>query len=129
MEARLYKLLKLSKCVDCGATGPTILDFDHIGYNPKKFTISSSPRRGKKWKEIAYELSKCVTRCSLCHRQRTSEQQKWYTQDHHKIVDKELSGLTPREYELELLKLKIEILEIAVEVEKEELNETDEGKK
>lgn len=120
IEKKIYTMLCLSKCVDCGISDPMMLDFDHNVVEDKKFKISNSPRKEKYWNKIACEMYKCSIRCVNCHRKRTAEQQNWYQSPHHKQVREELAVLSDKEKELKLLKLKVEILEIAIEEEKKE---------
>lgn len=58
------------KCIDCGSTSD--LEFDHVEPSEKSFTISSG------WSMnidlVREELSKCVLRCSTCHKSRSVQQ-------------------------------------------------------
>lgn len=57
-------------CTDCGYnTHPVALDFDHI-HGDKKFNLSQVSRS---LEALQVEISKCVVRCSNCHRIRTAE--------------------------------------------------------
>jgi hypothetical protein len=58
-------------CVDCGATNPLVLEFDHIG--GKSFSIGGKLTTHP-WQAILAEIEKCDVVCANCHRIRTAKQ-------------------------------------------------------
>lgn len=74
-RGRAYKIKLLERfggaCVDCGYAGhPAALEFDHVDPTVKEFEIGKG-LTGKSWGALVAEASKCVIRCSNCHRIRT----------------------------------------------------------
>lgn len=64
------------KCVKCGYNqNIEALDFDHINPSTKKLEPSIM-LRGRKWEEVISELDKCQILCAICHRIKTSQEQK-----------------------------------------------------
>lgn len=55
---------------------PIVLDHDHV--KDKTMGISLMVRNNKNWKEIEKEISKCVVRCSNCHRRKTAKERNYY---------------------------------------------------
>ena len=66
----VWQYLLQHPCVDCGATDPRFLDFDHV--RGKKSEIGTLIRRGTSWRIVMEEISKCEVRCANCHRRRTA---------------------------------------------------------
>ena len=54
------------KCVDCGSSNPTLLEFDHKSQAEKSFTITTK-LGSSSWKSLKEELDKCQLRCIPCH--------------------------------------------------------------
>jgi hypothetical protein len=75
-RAQILKYLEGHPCVDCGASDPRILEFDH---NPdkgaKSFNIGLEGRN-MPFYLIEHEMTKCDVRCANCHRLKTSERNK-----------------------------------------------------
>jgi len=62
------KQLKDHPCTDCGVKYPYyVMHFDHLGVEPKVFTISNLPSK----KSIDTEVKKCELVCANCHAERT----------------------------------------------------------
>ena len=60
-------------CMDCGyANNPVALDLDHVS-GEKKFSCAQPG--DITWECLLQELSKCIVRCSNCHRIRTWNKQ------------------------------------------------------
>lgn len=73
---RLYIIERLKPgCIDCGEKDPVVLDFDHL--SNKKMGINELVTRGAKLADINEEISKCVIRCSNCHRRKTAKENNW----------------------------------------------------
>jgi hypothetical protein len=72
---KVYSYLMTHGCIDCGITNPVVLDFDHVT-GIKHASVSQM--MDDTWSNIELEISKCVVRCSNCHRIRTSIQFGWY---------------------------------------------------
>jgi len=53
-------------CVDCGATDPESLTFDHVR-GVKKMTIANMVNLGYSIEAIQAEIDKCEIRCWTCH--------------------------------------------------------------
>jgi hypothetical protein len=64
-------VLDESSCVDCGATDPSVLDFDHVG--TKTDNITNLVMHEASLERLVVEIANCVIRCANCHRRRTSE--------------------------------------------------------
>jgi hypothetical protein len=56
-------------CVDCGASDPLVLVFDHVR-GKKRFNISWAPNRAYSLATLDAEIAKCDVRCANCHRRR-----------------------------------------------------------
>lgn len=71
LEARkfVFEYLKKNPCVDCGETNVLALEFDHV--HSKKFDIGTALNSNTVLDLIKKEMSKCVVRCSSCHRIKT----------------------------------------------------------
>lgn len=68
--------LKGRPCVDCGGTYPPVaMDLDHVR-GKKESGISSLLSRNVSLERIKKEASKCVTRCSNCHRIKTFQERR-----------------------------------------------------
>lgn len=65
----LHDYLKEHPCVDCGATDPIILEFDHI--RDKEFNVGEANTLGITLKRVMAEVAKCEVRCANCHRKKT----------------------------------------------------------
>jgi len=63
-------------CVDCGATDPRMLDFDHRDPATKFNEVSRMMSSGS-WPAILSEIAKCDVRCANCHRRRTAADLGW----------------------------------------------------
>lgn len=69
----IYEYLSKNPCVDCGESDPIVLEFDHVT-GEKSFSIGEYARKAYSIKKVFSEISKCVVRCSNCHRKRTAQQ-------------------------------------------------------
>ena len=69
LATRVFAYLIEHPCVDCGASNPLILDFDHRG--EKIANVSTLVRDRESWDKIASEIAKCDVRCANCHRRRS----------------------------------------------------------
>ena len=66
----VFDYLKTHPCVDCGETNVLALEFDHL--HSKKFDIGTALGRSTKLaNRVKSEITKCVVRCSTCHRIKT----------------------------------------------------------
>lgn len=66
----VYNVLGRSACVDCGATDPLVLEFDHIGL--KRDSVTRLAWYGCSLATIDAEIGKCAIRCANCHRRVTA---------------------------------------------------------
>lgn len=70
----LINKYKRKPCADCGGVFPPyIMDFDHLGKEPKKYKIATMRRRRMSFALIEKEIAKCEVVCANCHRKRTNE--------------------------------------------------------
>lgn len=69
-RAKLFEVLKDSRCADCGEADPVVLEFDHVR-GTKLDAVSQMVARGSGWGTISTEISKCEVVCANCHRRRT----------------------------------------------------------
>jgi transcriptional regulator with XRE-family HTH domain len=67
----LRAILDGACCVDCGVTGSTVLDFDHVGH--KTADVADLAVNEASLDRLRREVAQCVIRCANCHRRRTSE--------------------------------------------------------
>jgi hypothetical protein len=67
----LYEYLLEHPCVDCGASDPVVLEFDHVT-GDKRNSIANYVRSGRSWNRIFSEVQKCEVRCANCHRRVTA---------------------------------------------------------
>lgn len=74
--AFLVAYLREHPCVDCGATDPTVLEFDHRDPSEKVETVNALAR-AQSWNALEAEIAKCDVRCANCHRRRTAKQFAW----------------------------------------------------
>lgn len=63
-------------CVDCGATDPRILEFDHRE-GVEKVAAINTLLKTQAWDAMVAEIAKCDVRCANCHRRRTARQFGW----------------------------------------------------
>lgn len=75
----VWNYLSAHPCVDCGASDPRVLEFDHIEPSTKTNTISRLVSDGYGIEKIQSEIDKCVVRCANCHRKKTYEDQGWFS--------------------------------------------------
>jgi hypothetical protein len=73
----IYDYQKLRGCIDCKENDPVCLDFDHVS-GEKIETISRMIHNGHSTASLLDEISKCVIRCSNCHRKKTAKDFDWY---------------------------------------------------
>ncbi len=73
---RIHAYLLAHPCVDCGATDPVVLDFDHRDPKKKKREVAWLAAR-RSWQVVMAEIEKCDVRCANCHRRRTALQFGW----------------------------------------------------
>lgn len=69
----IYDYLSKNPCVDCGESDPIVLEFDHVK-GEKTFSIGGYAKKAYSLKKVFDEISKCVVRCSNCHRRRITRQ-------------------------------------------------------
>jgi hypothetical protein len=69
----VFEFLLTHPCVDCGATNPVLLDFDHVDPKTKRWSVGSMLSR-RTTAAVRREMEKCVIRCANCHRRRTAIQ-------------------------------------------------------
>lgn len=62
------------KCVECGESHFSCLDFDHSNPSEKYGDVSSMVSMGFGKETILKEINKCVVRCKNCHSKRTFKQ-------------------------------------------------------
>lgn len=75
-RSRMLEYLVGKCCVDCGATDPLILEFDHRDGVAKEAEVAWLISRTQ-WSKIDAEIAKCDVRCANCHRRRTAAQFGW----------------------------------------------------
>lgn len=63
--------LRSERCIDCGLTDPTVLEFDHVGTKTRPVTVLAWS--GASLVRIESEMSQCQIRCVNCHRRRTAQ--------------------------------------------------------
>jgi len=71
----IFDFLLEHACVDCGETNPIVLEFDHIDPKEKSFTIGEATNQFHAkfdFNTIVEEISKCLVRCSNCHKKKTA---------------------------------------------------------
>jgi transposase-like protein len=68
--AHVYDVLRRSACIDCGATDPLVLEFDHVGL--KRDSVTRLAWYGCSLATIDAEIAKCDIRCANCHRRATA---------------------------------------------------------
>lgn len=71
----IYRVKRLSKCVDCGESDTRVLDFDHV-IGKKVANVSDLVNGSYSIEKIKEEIRKCEIRCSNCHRIKTMERRK-----------------------------------------------------
>ena len=68
---KIRKIKSTTPCADCGLLfKPHVMDFDHVRGN-KRGNVSEMIRSNYSWASLEAEISKCVLRCSNCHREKT----------------------------------------------------------
>ena len=75
-RSRILDYFVGKSCMDCGASDPLILDFDHRDGVEKLDDVARFVGTGK-WSKVEAEIAKCDVRCGNCHRRRTAEQFGW----------------------------------------------------
>ncbi len=73
---KVLEYLDGKACVDCGATDPVVLEFDHRDGVEKEDEVAHLMASGQ-WSKVEAEIAKCDVRCANCHRRRTAEQFGW----------------------------------------------------
>ena len=76
LAALIIGYLRTHPCMDCGATDPTILEFDHRDGVEKAASVNHF-LRAMSLERIVAEIAKCEVRCANCHRRRTARQFGW----------------------------------------------------
>lgn len=71
----VFEYLLTHPCIDCGESDPIVLDFDHV-VGTKHSNVSWLKRCSRS--VLEHEMTKCVIRCSNCHRRKTAKQNNWY---------------------------------------------------
>ena len=70
-------------CIDCGEPDIVVLDFDHVK-GKKLYNIAAMCNLALKkhtLEELKNEMSKCVVRCSNCHRRKTAKDRNYWRLD------------------------------------------------
>lgn len=75
-RALMLAYLLAHPCVDCGATNPVLLDFDHRDPSLKRGYVGVLAAH-KPWRLVLLEIAKCDVRCANCHQRRTARQFNW----------------------------------------------------
>jgi len=70
VQDKLWELLLVSECMDCGISDPRVLEFDHL--RDKKDNVSNLLNKSN-WTTIENEIKKCEIVCANCHRIRTQD--------------------------------------------------------
>lgn len=73
----LFNFLCQKTCIDCGATDPVILQFDHVR-GEKRFSIATMINQRQSLKAVVAEMAKCVVRCANCHARKTARERGYY---------------------------------------------------
>jgi hypothetical protein len=87
----VFDLLVKSKCKDCGAVNPVVLQFDHVR-GEKAYDVSTLCRSSLSLDKLKEEISKCEIRCANCHLLKTAKQFKWWVAEQYEIY---LRGFVP----------------------------------
>ena len=69
-RAFVAEYLATHRCLDCGASDPLILEFDHRDPTSKLDDVGHLIHSGP-LATLAAEITKCDVRCGNCHRRRT----------------------------------------------------------
>ncbi len=77
LNEHIKEYLLKNRCVDCGESDITVLEFDHQDRTSKLDSISSLIRARSSLEIVQKEIEKCCVRCANCHRRRTAKQFKW----------------------------------------------------
>lgn len=72
--AYILQYLKIHPCIDCGELDPLVLEFDHLNPSDKRANIALLITSGNGIAQLLAEITKCVVRCSNCHRRKTAQQ-------------------------------------------------------
>lgn len=72
----IFSYLKQHPCVDCGASDPVILEFDHL--RDKVTNISRLVGYAASIEKIKLEIEKCEVVCANCHRKRSAGRGGYY---------------------------------------------------
>ncbi len=70
----IFTYLLTHPCVDCGATNPVTLQFDH----QRDKSIDVSNMRTHSIARIQREIDKCEVRCGNCHAKKTAKERGYY---------------------------------------------------
>lgn len=84
---KIYDYLMQNPCVDCGATNPIILEFDHVR-GAKTAEVSVLIGRGCCWETIKKEIEKCEIRCSNCHKIKTARERNSWRWRYYSYLEK-----------------------------------------
>jgi hypothetical protein len=76
LRERIREFFGAHPCVDCGATDPCILTFDHVR-GSKLCNVSKLVAKIQPWSLVSAEMNKCVVRCFNCHMKKTRSERKW----------------------------------------------------
>lgn len=77
-QAWVIGFLQESRCSDCGAADPRILEFDHVDPTEKRDHVSALIANGYSLATVMAEIAKCEVRCANCHLIRTRIQRGWW---------------------------------------------------
>ena len=80
--ALLVEYLRSHPCVDCSASNPVVLQFDHVR-GVKSRNIAQMIRDGVSWRRVEEEIAKCDVRCVNCHFRRHARDRN--TRKHRKL--------------------------------------------
>ena len=77
----VWRYLEEHPCVECGASDPRVLEFDHLDRTTKKHSIGNMLNCTYGLDNIKAEIAKCRVLCANCHRVHTYTQLGWRTFD------------------------------------------------
>jgi hypothetical protein len=72
----IYEYLRAHPCVDCGASNPIVLEFDHRDRSQKRSEVARLAST-RPWPVVFAEIQKCDVRCGNCHRRKTARDLVW----------------------------------------------------
>tara|TARA_Y100000310_G_C20070223_1_gene529022 strand:- start:34 stop:513 length:480 start_codon:yes stop_codon:yes gene_type:complete len=79
-QKTIFEIKMSNPCITCGERDPRVLDFDHIQPSEKLHSVANMVKGGYSLDRILDEIEKCQILCANCHRRKTAEYFKYYTQ-------------------------------------------------